>query len=67
MDVDARGGWPRTKVASTSIANDTGRNFMRCWRVLSGALWYPTAVVTINNAKKAPIGGYRGVSQDRQT
>lgn len=35
--VDAREGC-RTKVANRSIATETGRTFMRCWRVLSEAL-----------------------------
>jgi hypothetical protein len=36
-DVDAREGC-RTKVANISIASETGRTFMRCWRVLPEAL-----------------------------
>jgi len=35
--VDAR-EWYRTKVANRSIANETGRTFMRRWRVLSETL-----------------------------
>jgi hypothetical protein len=35
--VDAREGC-RTKVANRSIASETGRTFMRCWRVVSEAL-----------------------------
>ena len=37
INVDAREGC-RTKVANRSIASETGRIFMRCWRVLSEAL-----------------------------
>ncbi len=36
-NVDAREGC-RTKVANRNIAIETGRTFMRCWRVLSEAL-----------------------------
>lgn len=36
-NVDAREGC-RTKVANRNIASETGRTFMRCWRVLSEAL-----------------------------
>jgi hypothetical protein len=35
-DVDAREGC-HTKVANRSIASETGRTFMRCWRVLPEA------------------------------
>jgi hypothetical protein len=36
-NADAREGC-RTKVANRSIASETGRTFMRCWRVLSEAV-----------------------------
>jgi hypothetical protein len=54
----------RTKVANRSIASEAGRTFMRCWRVLSEALWYAIAVVTIKSAKKKPVNGHHGVSRD---
>ena len=54
----------RTKVANRSIASDTGRTFMRCWRELPEALWYTIVVVTIKSAMKKPVNGHQGVSRD---
>jgi hypothetical protein len=65
-NVDGKEGC-HTRVANRSIANETGRTFMRCCLVLSEALWYTIAVVTMKSAKKKPVDEHHGVSRDEFT